>query len=105
MNELTFKQKAQALDALCEGELSLHLDCHGNWYTGLGHVEIKDGSCLQSTTGDHASTPQEALENTWKLVTNLPNKQYLVRNAYDKKKRRAFRWNGFMWAEVQEQLA
>jgi hypothetical protein len=104
--ELTYEQKFLALQSLLgfPGDASLHMRGMGNWYVSLPRVDIKDGGCL-SSVGSTGKTPAEAIEKTWLALTeNLPKDQYIVLDASDPKKRRAVRWNGFMWESIDEGL-
>ena len=100
---MDFKQQVQALAALNSGSLSIHLDIYGSWFINIG-VDIKEGEggCLRSSNGEHGATPELAVANAFTYLTNLPKQEYLVKNSNDLDKRRAYRWNGFMWAEVYE---
>lgn len=72
------------------------------WYVVTPGVEIKDGGVLKST-GAHGMLPHTAVIETWvQVTTDLKPHQYLVINAADPDRRRAVRWNGFMWADVIE---
>lgn len=72
------------------------------WYLLTPGVEIKDRSVLKSV-GGRGANPYEAIEATWSnAAEDLPSAQYLVINAADPDRRRAVRWNGFMWADVIE---
>lgn len=105
---LTLDQKAAALAGLAE----LHVVYREKqwrvrsgskaWYV-LQHVEIKDGPML---SGDYGNgwTPEAAIEDHWRrLVDELPPGKYLVLHAGDPEKRRAVRWNGFMWETITEE--
>jgi hypothetical protein len=101
---LTTQQKALALDALCGKELSICLDCKGQWFVSMPHVEVKCGSTLHSSTGEHCTTPEAAIEASFDFLTTLPDDKYIVFKAYGKEARRAYKWNGFMWNEIKENL-
>lgn len=97
---MTWQEKATALNAL--SELTLQLTSTGLWYVRLAGVEIKDGSVLRGGGLGSHQTPAGAVEQAWTVyVDTLPEEQYLVKNAYGTN-RNAVRWNGFMWAAVQE---
>lgn len=95
---MDYQQKAAALEAL--GNISIRFRSPGDWYVQQ-HVEIKDGSVLVGAYGN-GETPIAAIEDHWNELTDLKNGQYLVVDAL--RKRRAVRWNGFMWADVTEPL-
>lgn len=101
---MDWQQKAEALSgltdlAICFREKRDRIGGHEPWYV-LQKIDIKDGSCLHGAYGNGA-TPQEAIEDHWKrLVDELPPDKYLIARWADK--RRAVRWNGFMWQDVPE---
>jgi hypothetical protein len=74
----------------------------GDWYVNQD-VEVKDGGILIGTYGNGA-TPEEAIEDHWRVLTEIPRGHYLVVRAFDNL-RRAVRWNGFMWEDVKESAA
>lgn len=90
---MDWQQKAAACAALAD--FSVRIRDVGNWYVSH-RVDVKDGCCLVGRYGNGA-TPQEAIEDHWKRITNLDANQYLVANTTTN--RRAVIWNGFMWAE------
>lgn len=92
-------QKALALNALGWHEFAIKIRDNGEWYAVCG-AEIRDGPVLVSTFGNGA-TPSAAIDALWDRVTCLPPGQYLVMKA-GTAERRAVRWNGFMWAHVDE---
>lgn len=99
MNSLSWQQKAAALNALAEIQIKTRPD--GSWYVRQG-VEVKRRGVLIGAYGN-GDTPQEAINDHWQqLVGDLTTEQYLVVGAYGEK-RLAVRWNGFMWARVEEQ--
>ena len=108
MRLMTWEQKLEAMIALLRfgGDASLHMRAPSDWYARLSNVEIKRGCMLESVCGN-GDSPQTAVENLWVKVTDdLEMDNYLVLNAYDGGgKRRAVRWAGFMWADVQEEKA
>ncbi len=98
---MTWEQKLQACQALCEHTLRMRKP--GDWYVD-GSVDVKRRSCLEARFGN-GRTPEEAVEDHWKQLTELEPGQYLVIKAYGED-RQAVEWNGFMWTTVRErQLA
>lgn len=101
---MDWQQKAEALAgltelAICFREKQDRIGRPQSWYVRQT-IDIKDGPCLHGAFGN-GHTPQEAIENHWqRLVDELPADKYLVVRAADK--RRAVRWNGFMWQDVPE---
>jgi hypothetical protein len=98
---MDWQQKAAALSALVE----IQLICRkaGDWYVRQ-EVEIKDGAILRGSYGN-GTTPQEAVEDHWRQLVDemTPTPMYLVVSAGGgQRKRRAVRWNGFMWMDVSE---
>ena len=99
MPELTWQQKAQAILALVDpGNFNLRVRDNGTWYVNAG-IERKEGSCLAGGL-IQAAGPVEAIEAYWVWLTHPT--LYLVLGAYTEN-RRAVRWNGFMWQDVQEE--
>lgn len=95
---MTWEQKFAAILALAP-DACLRMRCSGDWYVSNGHIEIKDGCGLVSPT-ERGRTPEDAVEQHWGRLTNLPSDQCLVLDAYNDK-RRQVRWNGFMWADYK----
>jgi hypothetical protein len=100
--ELTWEQKAEALNALAE--IEIHMRRPGNWYVHQG-VEIKKGGILHGQYGNGV-TPEAAILDHWHvLVEQVDLPDYLVVNAYGGDRRRAVFWNGYRWADVAEPKA
>lgn len=101
---MDWQQKAEALAclaelAVCFREKQWRIGGPEPWYIQQS-IDIRDGGCLHGAYGN-GYTPQEAIENHWRrLVDELPPDKYLVVRNGDK--RRAVRWNGFMWQDVPE---
>lgn len=97
---MNWKQKALALMRLTGAfNFSLVLRESGNWYVSHKGVERKEGGCLSGGC-TIADTPEQAIEECWDWATD-PN-YYLVKGAYSDN-RKAFKWNGFMWEEIEEE--
>lgn len=102
---LNFDQKSEALASLAPLEIRYReeenrIGHSAPWYVNHD-VEVKNGSMLTGTYGN-GSSPAEAIEDHWHVLTDLKAGEYLVINAYGDR-RRAVRWNGYMWADVDEQ--
>ena len=93
---MTWEEKVEAIN--CIAGVSLHMRFPGNWYA-TSSLSVKRGSLLGSFCGN-GKTPQDAIEDYWKQLTNLKDEEYLVSGLYPNRK--AFKWNGFMWKEVDE---
>ena len=102
---MDWQQKAEALAsltelAICFREKQWRIGGDEPWYVQQ-KIDIRDGCCLHGAYGN-GYTPQEAIEDHWKrLVDDLSSDQYLVIEAAADK-RRAVRWNGFMWQDMPE---
>ena len=97
---MDWQQKAAALNQLTA--ISLHLRKENDWYVRQ-NVEVKEGCMLASHSGS-GSTPEKAIEDHWRyLVTHLPDSNYLVLHGYNRSRRKAVRWNGSMWEDIDEQ--
>jgi hypothetical protein len=101
MGDMTTQQKALAMVSLV-GHFGFAIKLReddGSWYVAID-ADIREKGCLVGITTAEP-TPFAAVDKTWKLLTELqPDHYIVVKNAG---KRRAVRWNGFMWADVQEQ--
>lgn len=96
---MTPLQKAVALNALAP--IELRINAFGRWSCGQPGVEIADGHTLAGA-GGFGDAPEKAIEERWAaMVDDLPEKKWIVVDAM-KPTRRAFRWNGFMWAPFEE---
>lgn len=99
IEQMTTQQKALAMLSLVGWTgFDLKLREDGTWYVSL-NADIRDGGCLVGITTAQP-TPEAAIEKTWAMLTNIGPEQYVV--AKPNGKRRAVRWNGFMWADVDE---
>jgi hypothetical protein len=94
-----WEEKFAACQAL-GGECALKMRKPGDWYFAQRGVDIKSGPMLVGKFGQGA-TPQAAVEDHFRNLTELKSHEYVVINAYGI--RRAVRWNGFMWADVSEE--
>jgi len=98
---MDWQQKAQALAALADPmSFSLCLREDGSWYVRLG-VERKEGGCLSSGC-QNGKTPEEAIEQCWEWA--IDPQFYLIKNACSDN-RKAYKWTGFMWKEIEEREA
>ena len=100
MNDLNWVQKWSAIKALCPNAALTSRD-DGSWYVINHRVERREGGCL---SGGHQSgeEPIEAIRELWEWMSE-PG-YYLVLNALGSD-RKAVRWNGFMWVDVDESVA
>jgi len=94
---MTYEQKFAALAAISPHP-ALHMRKPGDWYVLMPGVERKEGVCLSNGCVSQP-TPELAVEEKWNWATD-PN-YYLVINAM-RENRRAVKWNGFMWEDVDE---
>lgn len=100
--EMTWQHKALAIKSLTGlFGFSLNMRGVGDWYVSANGVHRKEGGCLSGgfTSG---KTPDEAVEQWWDWATD-PG-YYLVTSNRDGQ-RRAVKWNGFMWEDVDEETA
>lgn len=94
---MTWEQKLQAIQAL--NETSLHMRKPGDWYVRCGMEVGADNSCVLIGRYGNGNTPQEAVEDHWKIYTDLLKlDEYCVVGCAEN--RRHVRWNGFMWNDV-----
>jgi hypothetical protein len=92
---MTWEQKLEAIQAL-SSSAQLVMRKSGDWYVHTGVSRGGDG--LLASIYDNGSTPQEAVENTFAKLINIPSDRYLV--VQDIRGRRHYRWAGFMWKEL-----
>jgi len=96
---MTWQQKLAALQ--CLGDCSLKMREPGDWYVSQSRVEVGGDGMLAGSYGN-GETPVVAVTDHWRvLVDELPVGKHLVLGA-SSDDRRAVRWNGYMWADVQE---
>lgn len=101
MNPTTTNEKAVAISSLDWFDFQIKIRGNGEWYATTS-VEIKDGSVLKGCMGNGYS-PEDAVDELWNNMTKLQPHEYLVVHATNTgTKRAAYRWNGFMWAPVDE---
>lgn len=95
---MDWEQQLQACQAIAECYPRMRKP--KDWY--IHHsVSVKKGCALEGRYGN-GSTPEEAVGNHWDIITNLKPEEYIVINEYGK--RTAVKWNGFMWAHVNEEV-
>ncbi len=100
MSSLNWTQKFKAIVAVSryrEASLRMRDDC--SWYVSSMGVDRKEGGMLSGGCQSGIS-PEDAVEQWWSWATDP--KYYLITRGTDDK-RRAVRWNGFMWEDVNEQ--
>lgn len=107
-DKVNHKEKMEALAALDEDITLKYRDSNfiGDrdiepWYTHQP-VEIKGKGILRSVSGN-GETPEEAINDHWRQVTELPVGEYIVVCA-GTPNRKAVKWNGFMWKPIAEKL-
>ena len=98
---MDWQQKAAAIQALA-GWQNFALKMRGpeNWYVQHSGLEQKEGGLL-SDGPQHGKTPEDAVNQCWDWMTDP--EYYLVWSTY-RDSRRAVRWDGFMWENVNEEL-
>jgi hypothetical protein len=96
---MNWEQKLEALQGL-DCEISLRMRAPGNWYVDHRGIEVKKhGSAILRGEYGNGRTPEEAVEDHWRLLTGLGPEEYVVLHAMLPEKRRHVVWSGFMWAE------
>lgn len=93
---MNWEQKLAAIQAL--GDTSLRMRKPGDWYVSSTRMEIGGDGMLSGEYGN-GRTPEEAVEEHWRIYTNLPPGKFIVIGAYTDK-RRQVRWNGYMWEDI-----
>lgn len=97
---LTPDLKARAMNAL--GRLTVQPVANG-WSAHCSRVEVRRRGFLASAVG-FGHTPDAAIEALWRHLVDEIDGEYLVIEAMTDK-RRAVRWNGFMWESATEEAA
>lgn len=98
---MNWTQKLKAIQAIGRyNEVSLRMRDDYSWYVASVEVDRKEGNVLSSGL-QKGNNPEEAVEQWWDWATDL--KFYLV-TRQSGKDRRAFKWNGFMWQDVEESV-
>lgn len=97
---MTYEHKFAAIRALrhFSNAAVLWMSRPGCWHVSNIGAEIKDGSMLKGVGGS-GSTPEAAIEDCWKEITD--ERVLLIIDAFGDR-RRAVRWNGYMWQDVPE---
>lgn len=97
---LATQRKAEILNELHRLYVDMMTD--GNWCCHWGVESRERGKPILTSVCGWGDSPDAAIEYLWKDATDIPANRYLVINAMSSEKRRAVRWNGYMWADVQE---
>jgi hypothetical protein len=96
---MNWQQKLAAIIAFAgHYRTSLKMRDPGDWYVEAAMSVGGDGM-LTGSYGN-GTTPEEAVDNHWRIYSELPANRYAVN--HDNKRAR---WNGFMWVEVTEEQA
>ena len=99
---MTWEQQFAAAGAIGD-EIALRMRKPGDWYVDHRGVHVKEGAMLVGSYGNGA-TPEEAVRDHWRALTELKPGSYLVVSAGREARRHAYRWNGYMWSTVHENL-
>lgn len=100
MDEMTWEQKARAINSLGGGGIQLSIAKTGQWMARVPHVEIGHDGILSSASG-FADNLGDAVESLWGKLTELPAGHKVVVDAYGTQDgRRELLWDGTNWAEV-----
>ena len=90
---MTWEQKLEALNSLCEH--SLIMRAPGDWYVS-SDLSIID-QCISSGDYGNGDSPEEAVEDHWDRYSSVAFPMY-ISNGTGKR----YRWNKFMWKEVHD---
>lgn len=98
MMTMTWEEKLAALQAL--GDTSLRMRKPGDWYVSPSSRDVWErGSGVLVSVYGNGSTPQEAVEDDWRKMTELDANCVVVINARGSNRRQVI-WNGYMWRDV-----
>jgi len=96
---MNWEDKAERLQEL--GILNIHMRYKGNWFCSISNVDIADGTFLIGKFGN-GDSPISAIEDYWKVLTQLESGQYIVINAL-KRGRTVACWDGMGWIYGKDQ--
>lgn len=92
---MTWEEKLAACQVL--GECSLKMRKPGDWYVSHRAVEVKDRAVREGGCVSNAKTPEEAVEQHWKWLTEYATgDKYVMTDAYGTG-RQGYQWRGYMW--------
>jgi len=92
-NRLSWQQKLNILQRF--GSASLHMRKPGDWFVAQD-IGIYSNGLLEGRYGN-GNTPKRAVEQHWKLLTNLQDGEYIVVINAHSHSRQEYRWNGRMF--------
>lgn len=93
MKQEYIQQKWKAINEL--GKVELKIDDNKKWYISQVDVEIGGDGMLDGVFG-RGDTIEQAINNHWIKLTEIPDGKYIVLNAvFDD--RMHVKWNGFSW--------
>lgn len=98
---MTTQDKYDALMALSPS-FKIHMRKIGDYYfspSASVEVATRNKGILRSTYGN-GSTPEAAIDDCFRVLTEIGPDDFLVLEAYSPA-RREVRWNGFMWADFK----
>jgi flavodoxin len=96
---MDWQDKAKAIDIL--SALSIRIHDRNDWSADIGDVTIKGDGVLTSTMG-RGNTPQKAIEDLWRQLTDLKANQCIVAVYRDVGEliRKHYRWETCIWKEI-----
>lgn len=92
--EVNTFQKALAMEALSDLTIGLTYTDPVKWIASIG-AEIGGDGMLRGCAG-YGATTDEAIEDLWSNLTNIPSDRHIFLSMKD----RRVRWNGYMWQDV-----
>ncbi len=96
---MTYEHEMSAIKALAGTETALYMRQPGDWYLCAPSLEIGGDGLLRGVGGTGGPTPEAAVHDAWRKLTELKPEQYIVRGAM-RADRSHHRWNGFMWERL-----
>jgi hypothetical protein len=95
---MTLEEKLARLREIAHTEVLMR--DNGTWYVqAYGRETQRRGSGILAGTYGDGRTPEEAVENDWEQIANLPPDRYVVLDAMSPK-RRHVRWGGAGWIDL-----
>lgn len=107
---MNWEEKFAAMKALCHPKAcEVRMRKPGNWYVDCKGISISAGGSLIVGAGVSEPHPQRAIQMQWYRWTDegfvgmgavvIKGAPLLVKDCLVPEKRRAYRWNGYMWEE------
>ncbi len=99
MSRMTWEEKFAAICAL-DGDACVMMRKPGDWYVSWRNdIKEEDGGCCLHHRYGNGSTPEGAVLDHWRCITEEQPLAYVVVRG-DYPNRRHVVWNGYMWRDL-----